>query len=63
MTGLLFDLINGDTDEDNLVGLYDLNTVLTNFNSAGDGDLDESGCVDLHDLNIVFSALSSPGDD
>lgn len=49
----------GDTDNDGLVGLADLNTVLGNFGSATDqgplaGDVDFSGFVDLADLNIIL---------
>lgn len=53
-----------DLDGDGLIGLDDLNIVLTNFGSTDNatlatGDASGDGSVDLDDLNIVLTAFGS----
>jgi hypothetical protein len=52
----------GDTNNDGVVDLTDLNNVLNNFGSTGagnPGDDDSSGVVDLTDLNNVLNNFGS----
>lgn len=62
VSGLDFELVNGDADRNNVVDLFDLNALLGTFAQSGLEDLDESGLVDLLDLNIVFVSFGSTGD-
>ncbi|MEP0766359.1 MAG: hypothetical protein HRF45_07465 [Fimbriimonadia bacterium] len=54
--------VNGDADNDNAVGLADLNAVLVKFGQADVmTDLDGSGLTDLADLNIVLLNFGKQG--
>lgn len=58
-----FDLINGDVDDDNMIGLYDLNLLFLNFDSAHPvTDLDGDGAVDIFDLTIMVAGFGLLGD-
>ena len=52
-----------DTNDDGIVDLADLNTVLGNFNSAQtpgtNGDVTGDGLVDLADLNAILGAFNT----
>jgi hypothetical protein len=45
--------VAGDTNDDGVVDLTDLNNVRNNFGGTGLGDTDGNGVVDLNDLNAV----------
>lgn len=49
----------GDTDDDGLVDLNDLNNVRNNFGGSGIGDTNFDGIVDLNDLNNVRNSFSA----
>ena len=54
--------VNGDANNDNSVGLADLNAVLVKFGQADlMTDLDGSGLTDLADLNIVLLNFGKQG--
>ncbi len=54
--------VNGDADNDNAVGLADLNAVLVKFGQADAmTDLDGSGLTDLADINIVLLNFGKQG--
>jgi plastocyanin len=53
--GLDIELINGDSNMDNIVNLADINSIFVGYETTDpDADLDGSGQVDLPDLNITF---------
>jgi Tol biopolymer transport system component len=63
VSGVDFDLINGDANDDNSVDLVDMNQVLTLFGTSDPmTDLDEDGMVSLPDLNIVLVNFGLLGD-
>ena len=43
----------GDTNDDGVVDIVDLNNVRNNFGATGLGDTDGNGTVDITDLNNV----------
>lgn len=45
--------LDGDTNQDGLVDVVDLNNVRNNFGGTGLGDANGDGLVDVHDLNAV----------
>lgn len=57
-------LLNGDPDKDAIVGLLDLNLVVTGFLSppTGEADLDMDGEVGLSDLTIILTNFLMHGD-
>ncbi len=59
-----FSLMNGDADDDNLVGIPDLNAVLVNFGGTGggEGDIDWDKLVSLQDLNNIVTNFAIAGD-
>lgn len=63
--GINVTLTPGDVDGDNVIGLYDLNVVVVNFNtgSAAGGDINGDGNVDLLDLNLVIVPFHTYGDE
>jgi Tol biopolymer transport system component len=63
VTGLCFDLLNGDANDDNCVDLVDLSRILLHFDACHPmSDLNEDGNVDLLDLNQVFVNFGRWGD-
>jgi len=58
-----FNLTNGDANKDNVVDVFDINTVLAYFGSGlGMGDLNWDRIVDVYDMNIVFLNFGISGD-
>jgi hypothetical protein len=51
----------GDTNNDGVVDLVDLNNVRNNFGGEGLGDTDNDGDVDLSDLNAVRNNFGAVG--
>ncbi len=56
----LFSLTPGDANDDGVVDIADLNTVLSTFGTPNlSGDLNFDGAVDLTDLNILLSTFGT----
>jgi hypothetical protein len=63
VSGLVFDLINGDLNADNVIDDADLLQVLFNFGSNDAAtDLNGDGIVDDADLLIVLFNFGAVGD-
>jgi hypothetical protein len=59
---VVFDLYNGDANNDNVVDLKDLNMLFIEFGEPTPmADLDEDGIVSLGDINIVFMNFGLEG--
>ena len=65
VSGVVFNLINGDTNADNRVSLLDLGLELSHWGRGGytTWDLDGSGSVDAGDLEVVLRNFMMHGDD
>lgn len=63
-TGVNFALFNGDAFQDNVVDVFDLNLMFSNFGNAGadPADINRSSLVDVFDLNIAFGDFGKVGD-
>ncbi len=62
-SGLMFSLVNGDINGDNMINSDDFDILVANFGtSSPDGDLDGSGGVDSDDFDILVKNFGTDGD-
>ncbi|HRF59373.1 MAG TPA: hypothetical protein PLH94_05595 [Fimbriimonadaceae bacterium] len=63
VTGLVFNLVNGDANNDNFINSDDFDILVANFGGPGpDGDFDGSGSVDSDDFDILVANFGTDGD-
>ncbi len=55
--------VNGDTDHNNAIGLYDLNPLFVGYGDADPSiDLDGDGVITIKDINLVFVNFGMAGE-